>query len=194
MKKLVQGVGINDATYATCPAVNGVRVTCQFYSIWSAMLRRAYSKNYKNRNPTYEGVTVCEEWHRFSVFKAWMETQDWEGKQLDKDLLVPGNKIYSPDTCIFVSSQVNCFLNKQTSSRGEFPIGVYFNKKNKKFLAQCRILGYRARQEYLGLFDCPKEAHKAWLDRKRELAVELAALQSDGRVASAILNTKYEDW
>lgn len=48
------------------------------------------------------GCSVCEEWLTFSNFKRWMEQQDYEGKALDKDLLVSQNKTYSSETCVFV--------------------------------------------------------------------------------------------
>ena len=74
------------------------------------MLQRCYSESHLVRQPTYKGCSVCEEWLTFSNFKSWMEQQDWEGKQLDKDLLVYKNKIYSPETCVFVSSVINSFF------------------------------------------------------------------------------------
>ena len=87
------------------------------------MLDRAYSDKYKQRQPTYRDVTVCEEWHSFMRFRAWMVEQDWEGKELDKDILFQGNKVYSPDTCVFVDKAVNLFLTDCAASRGEWPLG-----------------------------------------------------------------------
>ena len=106
--KLVYGVGINDAEYVVVKReevgnVDGKRKRktvwrCPFYKTWSSMLRRCYSTKYQERCPTYMGCSVSEEWHTFSVFRNWMESQDWQDTQLDKDLLVEGNKVYSPET------------------------------------------------------------------------------------------------
>lgn len=188
--KLVQGVGVNDADYPVCPWINGKQVLCPFYKTWQGMLVRAYSPKLHTKRPTYVGSSVCAEWLRFSNFKSWMEQQDWVGKQLDKDLLVQGNKIYGPSTCLFVTSQVNLFLIKRDSSRGEWPIGVCFNKRLGKFHARVNSLGRG--YEHLGYYGTPQEAHQAWLTRKRELSVELASKQTDHRISDAILQMKYE--
>jgi hypothetical protein len=116
-----------------------------------------------------------------------MEQQDWKGKQLDKDLLVHGNKTYGPEHCVFVSEQVNKFMNERTSARGEWPIGVVWHKGKSRFQSMC-CNPFTKKSDYLGLFTCPNEAHQAWLKRKRELAHELAALQTDTRVAKALID------
>lgn len=195
-KKLVAGVGINDADYVvnvqeTVGYVDGKRKRrtvwqCSFYRTWVNMLGRCYSSTVQNVNPTYVGCSVVEEWKTFSVFKAWMETQAWEGNQLDKDLLTPGNKVYGPEHCVFVSQAVNLFMTEGTAIRGEWPIGVSWDKRRRKFLACCGTNPSRGGR--LGIFSCPNQAHQAWLKRKRELAHELAALQTDPRVAKALVD------
>jgi len=94
---LVFGVATSDSSYVTQKTIDGVMVVCPFYRKWISMLTRCYSKNYQLRHPTYKGCSVSDEWLLFSAFKSWMKKQDWDGKQLDKDLLISGNKIYSPD-------------------------------------------------------------------------------------------------
>lgn len=79
--------------------------TTPFYTRWMSMLQRCYDAGALSRDPAYAGVTVCEEWLIFSNFKAWMETKDWEGKCLDKDL--KGGDVYSPETCLFISGDLN---------------------------------------------------------------------------------------
>ena len=112
-KILVCGVGINDADYVvkkfeTIGYVDGKRKrklvwTCPYHRAWESMLKRCYSAKYQERQPTYKGCTVSDDWLTFSNFRAWMIAQDWEGKHLDKDLLFEGNKIYSTETCVFVA-------------------------------------------------------------------------------------------
>jgi len=196
-KKLVCGVGNNDADYAVAKFepisyVNGKRKQkrvwiCAYYEAWKAMLNRCYSAKLHERQPTYAGCTVSAEWLTFTNFKAWMETQDWQGKQLDKDLLFEGNKIYSPEACVFVTKMVNSFTTDRGADRGKWLIGASWNKEKEKFEAQCRN-PFTKKNEYLGLFACEQEAHRAWLKRKLELAHELAAIQSDQRVAKALID------
>src|SRR5690606_18705940 len=72
-------------------------------------------------------VEVCEEWRLFSQFRSWMKNQDWHGKSLDKDLLVPGNKIYCADRCIFLLQKINTLIPPAK--------GVSFSKKRGKYKA-----------------------------------------------------------
>lgn len=184
-KSLVYGVGINDACYAVKPVVNGRRACCPFYRVWMDMLMRCYDEKRKKIQPTYAGCSVCGEWLTFSNFKRWMERQDWQGKEIDKDLLVVGNKVYSPDTCVFVSSMTNSFTVDCGASRGEFPVGVSFNKQRGKVRARCSN-PFTGKTEHLGYFSCPDQAHQAWRRRKHELACKLADLQTDSQVAAAL--------
>jgi hypothetical protein len=120
-----------------------------------------------------------------------MESQDWEGKQLDKDLLGAENKEYGPNNCVFVPQIVNSFLIGRCNGCGEFPLGVTSNKKVRKFIAQCWN-PFTTKREHLGYFDCPNQAHLAWKRRKHELACQLADSEhvTDERVAQA-LRTRY---
>lgn len=196
-KKLVCGVGINDADYVvkkneTVGYVGGKRKLklvwfCPFYTTWDSMLRRCYSDKIQERYPTYKGCTVSEEWLTFSNFKAWMEKQDFEGKHLDKDLLLEGNKVYSAETCVFVTGSVNNFTIDSGAARGEWQTGVCWHKAAEKFIAQCRN-PFTKKREHLGCFTCEQEAHNTWIKRKLELAHELAAIQTDPRVAKALID------
>jgi hypothetical protein len=183
-KKLVYGIGINDADYV----YQGGRtssVRCNFYTVWSDMLRRCYSASYKEKHPTYADCYACEDWKLFSNFKAWMKSQDYQGKQLDKDLLFVGNKIYSPDTCVFVDAMTNKFTVDSAGIRGEWPIGVYFDMKENKFIAGC-CNPITKKKERLGSFNSPAQAHLAWKTKKHEHALKLADMQTDQRVAEAL--------
>lgn len=196
IKKLVYGVGINDADYVvqvyeTVGYVDGKRKRklvwcCPYYRAWTSMLKRCYSVKYQEKRPTYKGCTVVDEWLTFSNFKRWMEQQDWEGKQLDKDLLFEGNKMYSAESCAFVTNRVNTFTTDCGASRGEWLIGVCWNKEKNKFMSMCSN-PFTKKQEHLGNFTSELEAHKAWLNRKLEFATLLAAEQTDERVAKALI-------
>jgi len=195
-ERLVFGVGINDADYVVerkeTIEVNGKQKMklvwyCPYHRTWRSMLQRCYSPKYQDGNPAYIGCSVSEEWLTFSNFRAWMEAQDFEGMQLDKDLLFAGNKVYSAETCVFVSSSVNSFTIDCGASRGEWLIGVYWNKGDGKFMSRCSN-PFTKKIEYLGLFTCEQEAHQTWLKRKLELAHLLAAEQTDERVAKALID------
>jgi len=187
--KLVNGVGVNDADYVVQPTgSDGKQRVCPYYLVWRSMLTRAYCPKYHAKYPTYIGVTVCEEWHSFMAFRAWMETQDWEGKHLDKDIIVPGNKVYSPATCAFVSGQINALLNDCAASRGEWPIGASWHKKNKKFHAQIKEDG---KKRHLGLFDTPGAAHLAWRKEKARIVRTVARECDDPRVVAGLLRHSY---
>lgn len=196
MKKLVHSVGINDANYKTSKyeRIEGKQKLmwrCPFYTKWVSMIQRCYSVKHQERLPTYKGCVVVEDWKTFSNFRSWMINQDWEGNDLDKDILIKNNKVYSPETCVFIPQTVNKFLLDSGASRGNYPIGVSFNKKDGKFHSHC-CNPFTKKYEYLGCFTCSNEAHLAWKSRKQKLALELAdsVYVGDPRVKLA-LKTRY---
>ena len=158
------------------------------------MLRRCYSKKFLESNPSYIGTSVCSEWLYATAFKKWMEQQDWHGKCLDKDIIVPGSKLYSPETCAFVLPATNLFVTASDASRGDYPIGVSLFKPTGKYQARCRN-PFTRKGEYLGLFSTPEEAHEAWRKRKHELAQLVAATETDLRVVEALKKRySFEEW
>ena len=194
-KKLC-GVGVNDADYNVYKhaVVDGKRKIvwrCPFYATWVNMLKRCYSEKYQLKFPTYKGYSVCSEWFTFSTFKKWMETQDWQGKQLDKDLLKEGNKVYSPEHCIFVDRKINMFVIDRGNDRGEYMLGVNWHKHAGKFVSHCSN-PFTGKREHLGYFTNELDAHLAWKACKHELACQLTESEycNDPRLAEA-LKTRY---
>ena len=195
MNKLVHGVGVNDLGYRTqvweeLPKNGGKRIQksvfrCKYYEVWESMLERCHSKKFLERKPTYIGTSVCSEWLSATIFKTWMEKQDWHGKCLDKDIIAPGSKLYSPDTCAFVLQATNSFVLASDASRGKCPIGVDLYKRTGKYRARCRN-PFTGKKENLGYFSTPEEAHEAWRKRKHELAQLVAATEADIRVVEAL--------
>jgi hypothetical protein len=151
------------------------------------MLERCYSEKFLESRPTYIGTSVCSEWLYATAFKKWMEKQDWQDKSLDKDIIVPRSKLYSPETCAFVLQATNSFVIESDARRGDYPIGVDFHKRAGKYRARCKN-PFTVENEYLGLFLTPEEAHEAWRKRKHELAQLVAARESDPRVVEALKN------
>lgn len=147
------------------------------------MLSRCYSARYQERQPTYKGCTVCEEWLIFSKFREWMTNQDYKDKQLDKDFIIEGNKIYSPETCVFITRELNSFLTLRSAERGEYPLGVYWNKNSESFIAQVVIKGKR---KSLGCFNSPIAAHQSWQTAKLKLAKGFLEEEMDLKVKQGL--------
>jgi hypothetical protein len=156
--RLVYGFGINDADYVVYPKVDGKRIWCPFYKAWRNMLMRTYSPHEHARYPTYIGTTVCEEWKSFMAFRKWMETQPWQGNQLDKDFL--GHKHYSPETCVFIPGWLNSLFLDSGAARGDLPLGVC--KHGNGFEMKCSVEGKRKRK----YFSCHIEAHASYVEFK----------------------------
>jgi hypothetical protein len=158
------------------------------------MLKRCYSKKFLESNQSYIGTSVCSEWLYATAFKKWMEQQDWRDKSLDKDIIVPKSKLYSPESCAFVLQATNSFVIARDACRGDYPIGVSLFKRTGKYQAYCKN-PFTGKREHLGLFSTPEEAHEAWRKRKHDLAQLVAARESDSRVVEA-LKKRYsiEEW
>ena len=157
--------------------------------LWSSMLTRCYDDKYHSRFQAYVGCSVSDNFKYFPYFKEWCNQQigfNIEGFELDKDILVKGNKIYSEDTCCFVPREINSLFVKRKKSRGNFALGVDYKKSVKKFRARCG-------NKYLGLFNTELEAFYAYKQAKETYIKEVANKwkdQIDPRVYNALM--KYE--
>lgn len=125
-EKLVCGIGINDSFYN----VYSYGKRDRSYVCWKSMLERCYLKS----DSHYFGCSVCKEWLYYSNFKKWFDENYVEGYQLDKDILIVGNKEYSPTACVFVPKNINVLLTNSLKARGEYLIGVKQYKHG--FIAQ----------------------------------------------------------
>lgn len=159
--RTVYGVGVFDGHIV----VKDKHGTHPAYMKWMAMLGRCYSPCQQERDPCYHGVTVCEEWKLFSNFYAWLKTWDnWENLELDKDVI--GGRVYSPDTCLLVSGNLNKFLAYRVSKRSHGTmVGFNYEKDRKKYKAHIQRDG---RVVTLGRFDTELQAHLCWLKAKTE--------------------------
>ena len=188
--KLVCGVGIY--TKGKHKASDNGRST-KVYDAWRHMLMRCYDSSTLSRDPTYASCTVCDEWLDFQAFAEWYDKnypRDGEVYQLDKDLKVIGNKVYSPKTCLFTLGVVNTFTVDRGAARGDYMIGVnWWDKRCEKFRSCCRN-PFTKKQESLGYFTDELSAHLAWRKRKSELAYQLAMKQSNPEVRDALLRWK----
>lgn len=183
-KTLIYGVGINDLVYSKYSPV---------YKVWFAMLRRCYdTQGHKKHTKTYENCSVCSNWLKLSSFSNWFYSSNSgykHGYHLDKDILVKGNKIYSPETCCFVPGEINSLLTNRKNFRGEYPIGVQ-QAKNGKFIA--RSCGEK---RHIGVYNTIKEAFNAYKIAKEQHIKELADKYfKEGKITQRVYNAlmKYE--
>ena len=188
-RKLVYGVGINDGKYPS----NINKKPVKEYKLWVDMLKRCYSESLHKDYPTYIDCTVSDNFKNYSYFYEWCNEQigfGLKGFELDKDLLIKGNKIYSEDTCLFLPKNLNYILLKCDSKRGCLPIGV--NKKGDKFQVNIRMHG---KKSYLGSFDTVDEAFNTYKNAKERYLKEIVEKyksQIDERAYNAIANYKIE--
>ena len=148
------------------------------YDVWQSMLQRCFDEKYKNEKPTYKDVTCCNEWllyenfyewiHKQENFEKWLNGDKWA---IDKDILVKGNKVYSPETCCLVPQNVNQIFLKCNAKRGSLPIGV--SKNGEKFIASC------SKQIYLGIYNTPEEAFFAYKTFKENYIKQIAQEEYD---------------
>ena len=187
--QLVKGVGVNDRSISS--QLNGKDT--KEYRLWSGMLERCYSKSFLEKKPTYIGCSVSDNFKHYHLFHVWCQTQIGFGKdgyQLDKDLLIKGNKLYSEDTCVFIPKEVNNLLVKSNSIRGLYPIGV--SKKGLKFQAHCTIFG---KPKCLGVFDTPELAFEAYKLAKENHIKDIALKYKDSidiRAFNALMKYKVD--
>ena len=184
----VFGVGILGAKYPS--AVNGILT--KEYELWKSMLQRCYSDTYQKQRPTYIGCEVSDNFKSYEYFYEWCHKQvgfGVEGFELDKDLLIKGNKVYNENTCVFIPAEVNTLLVKSTATRGEYLIGVYWDKTKKAFRATVRK--NKGSPEWLGSFNTEIEAFNAYKEAKEAFVKEQAEKwesQIDTRAYNALMN------
>ena len=154
------------------------------YYTWKSMLERCYDSKFHEKRPTYVDCEVYEEWLNFQEYGQWFYDNYYEIKgermHLDKDILVKGNKIYSPDNCIFVPQTINSLFIKRQNARGKSVIGTTFHKG--KYQAQCNMINPKtgkSKNEYLGLYETQEEAFKVYKYYKEKNIKEVADYYKD---------------
>ena len=175
----VYGVGMVGQKYST----RTNNKTAKEYEAWKGMLRRCYSDEKKEKFSSYENVICCNDWLLYENFYEWLHSQEnfeqwYNGDRwaLDKDIIVKGNKIYSPETCCLVPQSVNGLFIKENINRGNYPIGViYYRKKFQSSynnpLATKRIT--------IGRYDTPEEAFFVYKKYKENLIKQIAKEEYD---------------
>lgn len=159
--------------------------TAEFLA-WCNMMARCYNPKYQETRPTYKGCEVCREWHNFQNFAEWYTNQKYygHGYALDKDLLIDGNKVYSPNTCVLAPAEINSLFVKCKSNKKDSPTGVSCSSKNT-FMARLVVDN---KNTYLGSFKSAEEAEKAYIQAKKE-NIKRMALKWKNSIDEKLFNT-----
>lgn len=169
--------------------IKGTNKRTKVGECWHSMLMRCTSEKLKNRYPTYIECNLYEEWKDFQKFAKWYKDNyyeiDSERMCLDKDILVKGNKIYSPDTCVFVPNRINVLFTNRKFHRGEFPIGVF--KKDKRFVSRMSIGG---KDIILGRYSNIYDAFNKYKEEKENYIKQIANEYKD-KIPKKLYNALY---
>jgi len=182
--KLVYGVGVNDLE-------ESIKVDGKFlpvYSAWKSMLQRCYYSGTLQKNPTYQGCTVHPDWHLLSNFKVWFDANHRPRFHLDKDILIQGNKVYSPETCSYVPNYINYLI---VNSEGVNGLGVspfYTKRKDGSITTTYRTYCNNARGKLLrSSFKNPEDASAWYIETKKKIVSEVSKQALDrGEISQAV--------
>lgn len=173
----VYNVGITGNKYPI--RINGKNI--KEYKVWTQMIRRCFSKKEKERQPVYKEITCCDEWLYFEKFYEWLHSQENFDKwlngdrwALDKDILIKGNKIYSPETCCLVPQNINCLFNKHNIKRGDLPIGM--TRYYKKIQVWCSN-PFIKKNKMLGTYSNKEEAFEVYKEYKENIIKQVADIE-----------------
>lgn len=193
LENLVYGWGINDADYFTCRKVEGETKICPFYDRWRGMLRRSIDPAGKLKGTAYEEVSIGDGFRMFMDFKRWSEDQGFNLNNfsllhLDKDILSGDSKVYSPETCAFVTRKINNLILTSEGKRGKFLLGVSRCEKasnKRRYYARYTDNGRGMR---IGGYPSETEAHQAWQLAKADY-IERSVIGYEEE--SALIGIKY---
>lgn len=160
------------------------------YNIWRKMFDRCYSSRIHKITSSYKDCEVVEEWYNFQNFAKWFEENYIEGYHLDKDILVKGNKIYSPKTCCFVPNEINALIKTSKPNKDLLPKAI--RKHGNKYQSRVSIKGVK---KNLGLFSTPEEAFQKYKEAKENYIKQIANEWKDKipkKVYEALYNHKVE--
>lgn len=148
--------------------------------IWREIVKRCTEGSYvrtKKNLDTYEGCTLSDEWKVFDNFYNWYVSQLGydQGYEVDKDILIKGNKVYSSATCVLIPKIINSAITNSKKARGDLPLGVSMHVDNQRFVARCRYVedGERKRKT-IGYYETSEEAFKAYKEFKEKYLKQLA--------------------
>lgn len=168
-KKLVYGLGVNDADYPTqyIDIRTTNRAICPYFRTWKSIIQRVAKPSAIHKDIVY---TIHPEWISFMSFKKWMKQQDRVGKVLSRIILDPDNTTFGPDTCRYISKELHGLISKK-STPDHLPRGVTIRHTAKgviRYIAKCSDPRDHT-IKYLGSYDDPTKAHVAYIAFKQSL-------------------------
>lgn len=155
------------------------KISTPQYNCWHGMFYRCLDKKFKEKCKTYDECQITEKWFNFQEFGQWYDEHYYkvenERMSLDKDILIKGNKLYSPETCIFVPQRINMLFVKSNAKRTNLPIGVSYDEKLDKYVSRySKIHNMKRISKYIGIFDTPIQAFNAYKFEKEKYIKEVA--------------------
>lgn len=182
---LLHGVGyIGEGKYRSLDIIGPKKYkNTDAYKAWGHILSRCYGTgSLRETNCCYKDSTMQESWWNFQTFAEWYYTNKPScnyALQIDKDLKVPGNKVYGPDTCTFVPSAINSLFTGWLDNR-DLPRGVTVSKLTGRYIAKTNHAeGGLRRQIHIGTYDTIEEARLAYIDYKATIATDVANRYKD---------------
>lgn len=180
----VFNVGVVGNKYPIHKNLGNKTVKLKEYNTWLGVLERCYSSKYKNKNQTYKDAKCCEEWLYYPNFYEWLHKQSnfekWYSEDLsaiDKDILIKGNKVYSPETCCLVPYNVNSLFTKCDKSRSDLPIGV--RKYKNRFRAMC-VNPFECKYKHIGIHNTLEDAfYFGYKPYKENIIKQVAQIEYD---------------
>lgn len=158
------------------------------YLIWKNILLRCYETDSIKFKPTSKNCSVVEEWHNYQTFAKWFEENYVEGFELDKDIIVKGNRIYGPTTCCFVPPDINKLIKAYDYPEKNCPVGVV--KRGRYFIAKISIGDHRTKQKLFKTIEEAFNYYKTFKEKHiKELAEKYKHLITD-KVYESLINHK----
>lgn len=174
----VYGVGIIGNKYPT----NIGGESTKEYESWRGMLRRCYDEKFKKTELTYKEAICCDEWLLFENFYEWLHSQfnfdkwyDNDGWAIDKDILVKGNKKYSPEVCCLVPQNVNSLFVKRDNYRGDLPLGISLNTGGNITRPYEASVFTSNKRKYIGIYETPEKGFYLGYKPEKETIIKQVA-------------------
>lgn len=161
-KRTVLGIGYLGCNDAEATMDNYI------YSKWFNMMQRCYDENTHKLKPYYATCTAEIEWHNFSNYREWHKENAMDDRKvdLDKDVLVQGNTVYSSETCTLIPH----FTNTIFEGRGT-DTNITLNHDTGKYDVIMSVLG---KKEEVGAFETEEEARQGYIDYKQDYIRDFA--------------------
>ena len=193
----IYGVGyLGEGKYKCKENGNLTRV----YQTWNSMLQRCYDEKRHKKQPTYIDCEASKDFHNFQNFGEWDKENYYRVKDekmcLDKDILYKHNKIYSPDTCIYVPQTINNLFVKNDKNRGESVIDT--SPFKGKYMVRCQMINpktSKSKNEYLGYYDTQEKAfkiYKYYKEKNIKMVADYFREQIPDKLYDALYNYEVE--